>query len=76
MNKLVMALVSFAGVFVCVFVLSGWYVTPYMPAMPDIPSTIREPAFWTSNWPGVILGVLLGLISAKSVFFTKKKKAR
>ena len=72
MNKLLSALVSFAIVFGCVFLLCGWFVMPHLPAVPEIPPSVYDPQFWLSNWAGIGLGACLGLISARSVM--KKKK--
>ena len=74
MNKLVSAAIFFVVVFICVFVLSGWFVTPYLPSMPELTADIRDPQFWTSNWAGVGLGGVVGLVSARSVLSKKKKK--
>ncbi len=74
MKKLVTAAISFVLVFTCVFVLSGWFVTPYLPSMPEITFDVRDPQFWTTNWAGVALGGLMGLVSARSVLSKKKKK--
>lgn len=72
MNKLLSALVSFAIVFICVFMLCGWFVMPHLPSVPEIPPSMYEPQFWLSNWAGIAMGLGLGLISARSVM--KKKK--
>ena len=73
MKKMVTAVVSFSLVFLSVFLLSGWFISPHLPAMPDVPATVRRPEFWTANWAGVALGLLLGLLSAKSVMRPKKR---
>ncbi len=73
MNKLIAAAISFVLVFTCVFVLSGWFVMPYLPSMSEITADVRDPQFWTSNWAGVGLGALMGLVSARSVLSSKKK---
>ena len=72
MNKLLSALISFAIVFACVFMLCGWFVMPHLPAVPEIPPSVYDPQFWLANWAGLAMGVGLGLISARQVM--KKKK--
>lgn len=67
MNKLVRALVSFGAVFAVVFLLSGWFITPHLPSSTQITAKLQDPQFWTSNWAGVVLGLLLGLVSARSI---------
>ena len=76
MKRLISALVSFVVVFGVIFVLSGWFVTPHLPKLPDIPAKISQPEFWTSNWPGVSLGGLMGLVSARSIVSRKKTKKK
>ena len=75
MSKLVSAIVSFVLVFVCIFFLSEWFVAPHLSFLPSVPVTVRDHQFMVSNWAGIALGILLGLVSARSIVFRKKKKA-
>ena len=73
MNRLSGALVAFAVVFACVFLLSRQYVTPHLPKSGDISAAFNDPAFWTANWAGVVLGGVLGLFVAGTVMRKRKK---
>ena len=73
MNRLSGALVAFAVVFACVFLLSRQYVTPHLPKSGDISAAMNDPAFWTANWAGVVLGGVLGLFVASTVMRKRKK---
>jgi hypothetical protein len=59
------AIVSFLVVFVFTFFLAGWFLMPYLPPVPNHPVTVFELEYWTTNWIGVLLGILLGLLSAR-----------
>ena len=61
------AAVSFIVVFVLGFVLGGWFLMPHLPPVPDHPVSIFEAEYWTTNWAGALLGLVLGLLSARSV---------
>jgi hypothetical protein len=71
--KRVSAAVSFLFVFACVFVLGGLFLMPYLPPFPDRPVSAFEGQFWTTNWAGALLGIVLGALSARSIL--KKKPA-
>jgi Na+/phosphate symporter len=58
---------SFVFVFAGVFFLAGWFLMPYLPPVPSEPVSAFQVEYWTDNWIGAILGVLLGAISARSV---------
>jgi cell division protein FtsX len=73
MNRLSGALVAFAVVFACVFLLSRQYVTPHLPKSGDISAAFNDPAFWTANWAGVVLGGVMGLFVAGTVMRKRKK---
>jgi uncharacterized protein (DUF2062 family) len=61
------AIVSFIVVFVFAFFLGGWFLMPHLPPIPDHPVTVFELEYWTTNWAGALLGILLGGLSARSV---------
>jgi len=70
------ASVSFLFVFVFTFFLAGWFLLPYLPPVPDRPVTVLEARYWVDNWIGVLLGVVLGAISARSIFRKGRKNER
>jgi heme/copper-type cytochrome/quinol oxidase subunit 2 len=76
MNRLSGAFVSFAVVFACVFLLSKQYVTPHLPSSGDISAAMNDPAFWTANWAGLVLGSVLGLFVASTVLRSRKRKGK
>ncbi|HEY2589836.1 MAG TPA: hypothetical protein VGI81_29095 [Tepidisphaeraceae bacterium] len=61
------AVVSFIVVFVLGFVLGGWFLMPHLPPVPDHPVSVFEAEYWMTNWAGALLGLILGLLSARSV---------
>lgn len=69
--RFVMAAVSFLLVFVCVFVLAGWFLMPHLPPTPAEPVSAVEAGYWTTNWIGLALGLPAGLLSARG---TLKRK--
>ena len=69
------AIVSFIVVFVIGFVLGGWFLMPHLPPTPDHPVTVFEAEYWTTNWAGALLGLLLGALSARSVLKKQRKQA-
>lgn len=69
--KYVSACISFIVVFVFVFFLGGWFLMPHLPPTPDHPVTVFEIEYWTTNWAGAALGIILGGLSARSIL--KKK---
>jgi len=73
MNRMSGALVAFAVVFACVFLLSRQYVTPHLPKSGDISAAMNDPAFWAANWAGVVLGGVFGLFVAGTVMRKRKK---
>lgn len=64
---------SFIFVFLCAFILAGWFLMPHLPPVPDHVVTVFELDYLKDNWAGYILGVTLGGLSARSVL---KKSAR
>ncbi len=62
------ATASFLGVFAVSFVLGGWFLMPHLPPRPDHPVTVWEAEYWTNNWAGALLGVVLGALSACSAY--------
>ena len=75
MNRLSGALVAFVIVFACVFLLSKQYVTPHLPSSGDISAAMNDPAFWTANWAGVVLGAVCGVFVA-SAFVRRRNRRR
>ena len=69
------AIVSFVVVFIFAFVLGGWYLMPYLPPTPDHPLHALELEYWKTNWAGVVLGLILGSLSAWSVVRSDRKAA-
>ena len=65
--KWVSAIISFIIVFVLSFVLGGWLLMPHLPPVPDRPISWVETEYWTDNWAGVLLGLILGGLSARSI---------
>jgi len=68
------AIVSFIVVLVIGFVLGGWFLMPHLPPVPDRPVTVFEAEYWTTNWAGALLGILLGGLSAWSVLRKQRKQ--
>ncbi len=71
--KYAMIIISFLFMFVCGFILGGLFLMPYLPPRPDRPVTMFETAFWIDNWIGLILGLGLGISSARITFKSRKK---
>lgn len=40
---------------------------PHLPPVPSHPVSVFEAGYWTTNWAGAVLGILLGALSARSV---------
>lgn len=68
------AIGSFLFVFPFAFVLGGWFLMPYLPPVPDHPVTVFEIEYWSTNWAGAVLGIVLGGLSAWSVVRSERKK--
>lgn len=64
---MIKAAISFVVVFAFSFVLGGWFLMPHLPPTPAQPVTVFELEYWTTNWPGAVLGLLLGSLSASSI---------
>jgi len=71
----VKAAMSFFFVFVFAFVLGGWFLMPHLPPVPDHVVSVFEAEYWTTNWAGALLGLILGSLSAWSVMKRPKKPA-
>lgn len=67
------AIISFVVVFAGCFFLGGWFLMPHLPPVPPRPVTVFELEYWTTNWAGALLGLVLGGLSARSVL--KKGRA-
>jgi hypothetical protein len=61
------AVISFIVVFVLSFALGGYFLMPHLPPRLDHPVTVFDAEYWTTNWAGALLGILLGGLSARSV---------
>jgi len=59
--------ISFIIVFVIVFILGGWFLMPHLPPIPDRPVSVYELDYWTDNWAGALLGLILAGLSARSI---------
>ena len=59
--------ISFIIVFVIVFILGGWFLMPHLPPIPDRPISVYELEYWTDNWAGALLGLILGGLSARLI---------
>jgi len=70
------AIFSFVFVFLGGFVLGGWFLMPHLPPVPDHPVTVFEAEYWTTNWAGAILGLVLGELSARSILRKGRKTAK
>jgi hypothetical protein len=68
------ASISFAFVFAGVFFLAGLFLMPHLPPVPDHLVSAFETEFWSNNWIGYLLGVVLGTLSARSVLKKTKRK--
>jgi heme/copper-type cytochrome/quinol oxidase subunit 2 len=75
MNRFTGALFTFAVVFAAVFFLSKQYVSPHLPKSGDISAAMSDPAFWTANWAGVVLGAVFGVFVA-SAFVRRRNRRR
>jgi len=72
--RYVSAITSFVVVFALAFVLGGFLLMPSLPPVPDHPVRFFEAEFWTTNWAGAVLGLILGGLSARSVLMKASKK--
>jgi hypothetical protein len=70
------AITSFVVVFVFAFVLGGYFLMPHLPPVPDHPVSMFELEYWTTNWAGAVLGILLGGLSAWSVIRQERRRPR
>jgi heme/copper-type cytochrome/quinol oxidase subunit 2 len=75
MNRFTGALFTFVVVFAAVFFLSKQYVTPHLPTSGDIQAAMNDPAFWTANWAGVVLGGVFGILVASAFMRRRKRRA-
>jgi hypothetical protein len=60
------AAISFIVVFAFAFVLGGWFLMPHLPPIPDHPVSVFEVEYWETNWAGAVVGLGLGVLSARS----------
>jgi hypothetical protein len=72
--QVVTAVLAFLVVFAIVFFLAGWFLMPHLPPTPKVPVSVFELAYWTNNWAGAVLGLLLGGFSARASLKPKPAK--
>ena len=53
--------------FLFVFFLSGWFLMPHLPPVPDRPITVFEAEYWIDNWAGGLLGVVAVLLNLRGM---------
>jgi len=73
--RYVTAVIAFAFMFAIGFVLGGWFLMPHLPPVPDHPVGVFEAEYWTTNWAGALLGLALGILSARSSLKRKPQSA-
>jgi uncharacterized protein (DUF2062 family) len=61
------AIISFVVLFVFAFALGGFFLMPFLPPTPDHSVHFFEAEYWTTNWAGIVLGLVLGGLSARSL---------
>jgi hypothetical protein len=64
--RAILSLFSFLVIFILGFFLGGWFLMPHLPPVPDHPVSALELEYWTTNWAGTVLGLLLAGLSAWS----------
>ena len=62
--RMITALLALVVSFSIVFVLAGWFILPHVPPTPTEPVSVFEGAYWLPNWPGYVLGAIVGGLSA------------
>jgi len=72
--QVVRATVSFTVVFALAFFLGGWFLMPHLPPVPNHRVSVFELEYWTTNWAGALLGLVLGTLSARSVLRKASKQ--
>lgn len=75
MSPKLSAAISFLVVFAIAFILGGWFLMPHLPPTPKHPVSAFELEYWTTNWAGAVLGLILGGLSARSAY-KKRNKTR
>ncbi|MBI9018713.1 MAG: hypothetical protein JEZ07_15775 [Phycisphaerae bacterium] len=73
--KYTTVVLSFIVVFILVFVLGGLFLMPHILSTPDRTITALENEFWTRNWAGAVLGLILGGLSTWSAMKKKPESA-
>ena len=51
--------------------IGGVLLMPHLPPTPERPVSFVEGAYWVDNWAGVLLGLILGALSARAVLRTR-----
>jgi hypothetical protein len=69
--RYITATLSFLLMFILGFFLGGWFLMPHLPPLPDHPVSAVQAEYWTDNWAGAILGVVLGTLSARAALRRK-----
>lgn len=70
--QVVTAVLALLVVFAIVFFLAGWFLMPHLPPTAKVPVSVFELAYWTDNWAGAVLGLVLGGFSARASLKTKR----
>ena len=60
------AALAFLVSFAAIFLLAGWFILPHVPPTPAQPVSAMTLAYWLPNWPGYVLGLIIGLLSARA----------
>lgn len=71
--RYISAAISFLFVFAGVFFICGLFLMPWLPPIPEEPVTALEAAYWYDNWIGILLGLVLGILSARAVLNRHQK---
>jgi hypothetical protein len=69
------ATIAFLFMFAIGFILGGWFLMPHLSPVPEHPVGVFEAEYWTTNWAGVLLGLALGTLSARSTLKRKPHSA-
>ncbi len=64
-SSAVMKWLSALVVFGLGFILGGWFVQPRFPPYPAPAVRPWDLGYWTTNWTGALIGLLLAVLSLK-----------
>ncbi len=73
MSKRIATVVSFFVMFALVFFLAGWLLMPYLGPIPNRPVSAFEFEYWKTNWAGVFLGLVAGILSARAAMKMRER---